>query len=124
MKTTDDIGLSFPEQVFLSDAWDTKNLAITHAAFLKSIEYYINNSGGSRGSYLVVDDSGCKNTAKIESASGPLLSYRKESMEHRKQRINISGQDLSIHIDEVRPIPEDESWYETTWAEYRDGKLF
>jgi succinate dehydrogenase/fumarate reductase flavoprotein subunit len=124
MKSADNIGVSFPEQVFLSDAWDTRNLAITHAAFLKSIEYYINNGGGSRGSYLVIDDSDGKNTAKIESASGPLLSYRKESMEHRKQRINTSGQDLSIRIDEVRAIPEDESWYETTWAEYRDGKLF
>ncbi len=125
MESADDIGLSFPDVVFLSDAWDTRNLAITHAAFLKSIEYYINNSGGSRGSYLIVDNSNeGENTAKIDSASGPLLSYRKESIEHRKQRINVSGQDLSICIDDVRPIPEDKSWYETTWAEYRDGKLF
>jgi len=125
LKSIDSVGLSFPQQVFLSDSWDTRNLAIAHAAFLKSIEYYVNNGGGSRGSYLVVDksDEG-ENTAKIESASGPLLIYRKESIEHRKQRINVSGQDLSIHIDEVRPIPEDDSWYETTWAEYRDGKLF
>jgi hypothetical protein len=119
-------GLSAASKAELPHAWETENLAVAQAAFLKSIDFYIQNGGGSRGSYLVkrsVSDAG-ERLENIEAASGQLFSHRKERPEHRKQRIKVSGDDFDIRVEEVRPLPKDDNWYETVWAEYRGGRIF
>lgn len=110
----------------LARAWETRNLALTSAAFMKTIAHYVDNGGGSRGSYLIVSKSKANDaqTGVVDTASGPLFAYRKENLTDKGRQIKVSGVDTKVSVETVRPIPEDTSWYETTWAEYREGKLF
>jgi succinate dehydrogenase/fumarate reductase flavoprotein subunit len=104
-------------------AWETRNLLITHAAFMKSIEYYINDKGGSRGSYIILDDREDPDSLVVETAKGKMYSIRKDDSEHRKQKIKINGIDFKVSIDNVRPIPDDDSWFETTWSDWNDNNI-
>ena len=130
-------------------AWETRNLLRTHLAFLKTIDAYLSNGGGSRGAYLVVADDDNRDGARgrggeganpeslnsqrstlnsdeigtVESAKGVLYSYIKERMEDRTRRIKVTGPDLEVSLEDVRPLPEDEAWFETTWAAWRKGDI-
>lgn len=108
----------------LPRAWETKGLALTHAAFLANINAYLANGGGSRGSYLVVDEDGTPDAGVVNSAKGILMRYKKERVEDRSERIVVSGSELKVSVEKIRPIPEDKSWFESTWAQWRDGKIF
>ena len=35
-----------------------------------------------------------------------------------------AGGSFQVKPVEVRPLPQDESWYETTWQAWREGKVF
>ena len=105
-------------------AWETKNLLLTHAAFLKSIDAYLSDGGGSRGAYLVVNEgTSGENFGHVESAKGHLYSFIKERPEDRKRRVVIKGKELTASWEEIRPLPEDDAWFETTWAEWRKGDI-
>lgn len=108
----------------LPRAWETRGLALTHAAFLASIDAYITNGGGSRGSYLVVDEHASSDAGVVDSAEGELMRYKKERIHDRSERIVVSGSNLEVSVEQVRPIPKDKSWFESTWAEWRDSKTF
>jgi succinate dehydrogenase/fumarate reductase flavoprotein subunit len=107
----------------LVHAWETRNLLLTHAAFLKSIHAYIEAGGGSRGAYLVSDGAmgrwGDGAIGTVESAKGPLMSFVKERLEDRTRRVKITGQNLDVSWEDIRPLPTDDSWFETVWAEWR-----
>ena len=105
----------------LVHAWETRNLLLTHAAFLKSIHAYLEAGGGSRGAYLVVGDqaTGRQGDGAIESAKGELFSFVKERLEDRTRRVKITGPNLDVSWEDIRPLPTDDSWFETVWAEWR-----
>ena len=86
----------------LSEAWETRSLQISHVAYLKSIEYYISNGGGSRGSYLILEND----------------KPRIENEKDRKRQVVIDSK-MNVYSKEVKPLPIDESWFETVWAQTR-----
>jgi aspartate oxidase len=102
-------------------AWETRNLLLTHRAFLRAIDAYIADGGGSRGAYLVVRrpssvvSSGRRTTHDAQQS--------KERLEDRDRRVLIVGPELEIASERVTPLPEDDSWFETTWAEWRKGGI-
>lgn len=112
----------------LVSAWETRNLLLTHVAFLKTIDAYLSDGGGSRGAYLVESENPAENeitsdVAAVESAKGVLYRFVKERLEDRSRRIVVTGPELRLSWEDVRPIPEDDSWFETTWAEWRKGNI-
>jgi len=179
-------------------AWETKTLLLTHRAFLKTIDAYLDSGGGSRGAYLVaaagevhssqltVDSSeldvgrstldvqnplassqppaaggdaetrrrgdtqnslACSDPGRVtgegrgegspasaishhplaigsvDSAKGVLCKFVKERPEDRLRRVKITGPDLEVSWEDVRPLPSDDSWFETVWAEWRRGAV-
>ena len=130
-------------------AWETRNLLTTHLAFLKTIDAYLESGGGSRGAYLVVVDDDKRDGARgrwgdganpeslntqhstlnsdetgtVESKKGMLYTFLKERMEDRTRRIKVTGLDLEVSWEDVRPLPEDDAWFETTWATWRKGDI-
>jgi len=103
-------------------AWETKNLCIAHKAYLASIDRYISDGGGSRGSYLVKDSG--TDTIPVQNSDTVLFAYRKERLDDRKIRVKVHGPNMNTSIEEVRPLPEDNSWFETTWADYLSGRIW
>ena len=107
--------------------WETRNLLLTHRAFLRAIDAYLSEGGGSRGAYLVVADDAVspENAAigKVDSAKGTLYAFVKERLEDRTRRIKVTGPELEVSWEAVKPLPVDDSWFETTWAEWRKGEI-
>lgn len=107
----------------LKDAFRLYDLLLTQYVYLKAVEDYIDEGGGSRGSYLVHDTEG-------------VLQYETlpETFRHRpcpsKFRELIQevwlDKDRNFHSRwvKVKPIPEKEDWFETTWERYRNGEIF
>ncbi len=110
----------------LSRASEDKLMALTSVAFLDAIRYYIENGGGSRGGYMVLDADG---DLTVDSKRGEELRHRAENLEKRNeileilQKIDAPGE-FDITPVPVRPLPDDESWYETAWADWNEGRIF
>ena len=99
----------------------TREQVLTARAFLAALAAYLERGGGSRGSYLVLDDEG----QQVHPAL-PGLRARPEVPEHRREVIEVSwdGRQFATRVVPVRPIPEEHDWYETTWRDYREGRVF
>jgi len=105
-------------------AVQNEHLCLTHVAFLESLNAYIERGGGSRGCFLVLDEAG---DCSVELPGGGALRYRSENVDMRKEILEVSfgpGGDCTVEAVPVRPLPGDDSWYETTWAEWRSGDIY
>jgi succinate dehydrogenase/fumarate reductase flavoprotein subunit len=100
------------------------HLCLTHIAFLQTIQSLIERGGGSRGGYMVLDDEG---DLAVTTKRGTELPHRSENMEMRGEiletRLAAPG-DFEVAPVPVRPVPDDDSWYETTWRQWLRGEIF
>ena len=100
------------------------HLCLTHIAYLTALKALIERGGGSRGAYMVLDDSG---DLTVRTKKGECLRHRGENMAMRDEilevRLTETG-DFQVNAVPVRPLPEDNSWYETTWSDWLEGRIF
>ena len=104
------------------DKW----LALTSVAFLETLRAYIVHGGGSRGAYMVLDPAGELAGA---TRNGPVLRHRAENLALRAEILETVLEegtlcDFRVTPVPVRPLPVDDSWFETTWAAYHRGDVF
>ena len=108
----------------LNLAFQNEHLCLTHIAFLETIRAYIERGGGSRAGYVIADPRG---TLRVETRRGSELPHRPENVEMRREILEIvldvTGEPCVRPVP-VRPLPQDDSWYETTWRDWREGKVF
>ena len=105
-------------------AIQNQHLCLTHIAFLETMQAYLQLGGGSRGSYMAVDPEG---SGVAEAKCGKILSFRPDKPELRRQILETQlGPDGEFRVSPVpvRPLPEDDSWFETTWNAWREGRIF
>jgi len=110
----------------LARATEDKLLALTSVAFLQALDYYIANGGGSRGGYMVLDEEGA---LTVDSKRGSELRHRPENLDKRNEiletrQIDGAPGNFEVIPVPVRPLPDDDSWFETTWAAWNDGLVF
>jgi hypothetical protein len=93
--------------------------------YLSAIREYIQQGGQSRGSYLVSNDTGELPAARLadvfryQLADDTLMSYICEAS------INFEDDwSCSFAWIPVRPIPQENYWFETLWADFRSGALW
>lgn len=118
------IACTSPKQ--LARASEDRHLALTSVAFLQAIEAYIEGGGGSRGGYMILDPNG---ELVLSSKRGQELPHRAESMAKRQEILELALQpgalcDFAVTPVSVRPLPRDDSWYETTWAAWNRGDVY
>jgi succinate dehydrogenase/fumarate reductase flavoprotein subunit len=114
--------LAGPEE--LPQAVENHHLCLTHVAFLSALNDLLEREGGSRGAYVVVDRAG---NSVMETARGPRLPHRPENVAMRQEIIEVRVRpngSFEAWPTAVRPLPEDDSWYETTWMEWREGRIY
>lgn len=108
----------------LITAVQNEHLCRTHIAFLTALEALIERGGGSRGAYMILDDGGKR---VVETKRGREMPHRAENPDMRREILEVElGHDGEFRtiLTPVRPLPEDDSWYETTWRRWREGKVF
>ena len=119
-------GIRCGEAKLLARATEDKHLALSSIAFLEALRYYIEHDGGSRGGYMILDEQG---TLTVDSKRGSEMRHRAENLEKRKEILEIrqtSDQPGGFAVTPVavRPLPKDESWFETTWGAWNAGRIY
>ena len=110
----------------LSIALKLRHMVFAHRMYLEAIADYIQQGGGSRASSLVI---------AAEDQTGtpvhPLLPDWRvvpENLELRGRiqhlRWNPDTKKPEFDWIDTRPIPTENSWFETVWARYLDGSVF
>lgn len=105
-------------------AIEVRELALAQLGFLQSILALLQKGSGSRGSHLVTDPKG--------SLPHPGLAdewrYIPENLELRKSILGavyrLEKDAFETRVTTPRSRPEGESWFENTWAEYRQASIF
>lgn len=107
----------------LTAAYQNRHLALTGLVMLHTIADLISRGGGSRGGYMVVDRSGDR---LVATASGNRLPHRSENLDTRREIIEVrwNADAVETKVTPVRPLPHDESWFETTWHRWRAGDIY
>ena len=97
-------------------------LCFAHLVYLESVRYSVSSGTGSRGSALVLAENG----THIHEALGDEWSFVPEDPAFREMILEIifDTQSGSISSDWIKrkKIPDEDLWFETAWAAYRDGR--
>lgn len=104
----------------LLNYYQNRQLCLTQIAVLESLRNYIHSGGGSRGSYLILDPCGVRISDLLQ------WKYRPEAEELRKYVVEyqyIDGKHMTRFVP-VRPIPEDNYWFERVWKSYLDKDIY
>lgn len=117
-------GIRVKDMAELMQGVQNEHLCLTQLCFLETIHALIQRGGGSRGAYIILDDEG---DLWVETKRGRELRHRSENENLRKEIletwVNPDGS-VSVEPVGVRPLPEDDSWYETTWKEWQEGRIY
>jgi len=119
-----DGGMRLAGRADLPAAIQNVHLCLTHIAFLQTIQALIERGGGSRGGYMILDERG---DLAVKTKRGHELPHRSENMAMRAEILEttLAGDgDFAVKPVPVRPLPDDDSWYETTWRQWLRGEIF
>lgn len=98
------------------------DLLLSQYVYLAAIEDYIVQGGHSRGSYLVNDPKG-----KLPLAQFPeefrFSLVNDDSFSKRIQRVKLEGDKCVFDWRPVKPIPEDDYWFENVWNAYLNDQI-
>ena len=100
-----------------------RHLVLAHAAYLEAIKAYLDNNGGSRGSYMVMDTKG----EPVLDELGDPWRYKLENEELRDwviETVMDENGTFTSSWKKRRPVPEQESWFENVWAKYMNGSIY
>lgn len=106
----------------IAEAFEIRDMANTHIAYLEAIRAYLENNGGSRGSYVVLDPNGISPSEKL----GREWCFKPANEELYKKICELrfdEKMNIRTEWEDVRPIPREEGWFENVWRDYREGKI-
>ncbi len=98
------------------------DLCLTHVIYLEAIREYTNNGGKSRGSYLVLDPEGVNPCAGLEEWRFS-LEDREDKLSSKILEVLYDNESLKHNWADIRPLPEEDNWFENIWKDYREDKI-
>jgi succinate dehydrogenase/fumarate reductase flavoprotein subunit len=122
-KVVVDSGCSYTSKRDLKHAFRTRQLCYSHAVYLQAIGFALHSKVGSRGSSIVLDPNGEKIHEQLDESWNILVEnpvFRTKILE------TVTRPDGSVLNEWVtcHPVPEIDSWFETTWADFRKGGIY
>ena len=102
-------------------AFQNLDLLLTQYVYLSAIANYIETGGRSRGSYLIHDESGRLPHDGLDEDFRFSLDEGKFS--NMIQETLYQNGICSFEWCEVRPIPQDDQWFENVWNTYLKGEI-
>jgi len=108
----------------LASGFKALDLALTHSIYLEALDEYLARGGKSRGSYLVPDPEGQAPHPRLGRRWAFSLSGPGDFVSSRVLEVGLDARGR-VHKTwvPVRPVPRPEGWFETVWADFRDGKI-
>lgn len=99
-----------------------RDLLISQYMYLGAILDYIKKGGNSRGSYLVHDDLGVKPLECMPE----VFRFKVEDGDFCKkiQEIRLENEKAVISWRNVRPIPQEDTWFERVWKDYKQNLIY
>lgn len=116
----DETKIASPSELKL--CFQNYDILLSQYVYLSAITDYIEQGGKSRGSYLVYDPQGVSPLPQLPEQFRFSLP-KDQDLERKIQRINYQGDRCEIDWDSVRPIPEEDSWFETVWGRYLQDEI-
>jgi succinate dehydrogenase/fumarate reductase flavoprotein subunit len=116
--------MRIPTSQELPDAFKNLDLGLAHALYLEAIGEYLDKKGQSRGSYLVKNPEGEMPCPELGDDWRFLLNEPEAFVNQKILEISMdsSGNVLKHWID-IRPIPQEDTWFENVWNRYRDDEI-
>lgn len=99
-----------------------RDLLASQKAYLEAIDDYIAHGGKSRGSYLIYDENGEKPSKDLPECFRFL--EEDQGLSEMIQELEYFDDSSRFLWRKVRPIPEDDCWFEAVWKRYREGVYF
>jgi len=107
----------------LAEALRNRQLCLAHAVYLEAIHFALQSGVGSRGSAIVLSREG----TRIHEQLGETWRIAPEDLAFREQVLEttvLSAGRVDNRWVVRRPIPESDTWFETAWARFRDGRIY
>lgn len=108
----------------LPAAFRNLDLCLTHALYLEATGEYLEKGGKSRGSYLVMDPVGKKPCDQLGDEWKFSLNQEDEFVNNKILEICLDDNfNIKKQWIDVRPIPQEDSWFENVWNEYMKDNI-
>ncbi len=107
----------------LKNAFRIRQLAFSQAVYLDAIMFCLESHVGSRGSSIILDAAGLKIHEKLDNSwrvAPEDTSFRKKVLE----TLYLGGDRIQHRWIPCRPIPENDSWFESAWTRFRNGEIY
>lgn len=114
---TEAAGVSKPSELFLY--YKLKDILITQSAVLTAMIDYAENAGDTRGSALYTDKNGMLRAGLEELFR---FSEEKGDTRLRVQETVLGENGFDSCWRDIRPIPDDDNFFENIWRSYRENK--
>ncbi|MFW6229805.1 MAG: oxidoreductase, partial [Halanaerobium sp.] len=105
----------------LSLAFQNYDLLLAQLVYLTAFKDYIELGGKSRGSYLVQDEAGELPLAGLSEDFR--FSLEDGDLSKKIQRIKYKGDHFEFSWQDVKPIPENNNWFERVWNKYLNDQV-
>ena len=114
--------ISLNNKAEIVEFFQNRQLCLAQIAVLKSIESYLEEGGGSRGSYLILDKQGELVSEKLNEQ----WKYRPELIGLRRFILQYQYKEGAQQINwvPVREIPQDNFWFEKVWKSYINKEIY
>ncbi len=109
---------SSPEE--LKDVYLLRDMLITQKCYLESMINYIKEGGKSRGSALYTDKHGLKPDPALPDIF--VFTLDDGEKDNLVQEMTYKNGKCSFTWRVVRPIPDDDNFFENVWRGYRENK--
>ncbi|HPS03534.1 MAG TPA: oxidoreductase, partial [Candidatus Sumerlaeota bacterium] len=113
-----------PGEAGLLEAIETREIALTQRAFLEALRALLERDGGSRGSYLVTAPHGTLPHPALDD----FWRFVPENTALRNEILSLfycgDTDSFQTGTGSPRPFPSTEAWFENTWADCREGRIF
>jgi len=111
----EDTSISSPRD--LTAFFENYDLLIVQQVYAEAMYNYAANGGGSRGSYLIIDESGvsCNNNP---TSVIPTFVPDNKYLSSQIQEVSYTPAKCICEWSPVRPIPITDDWFENIWGEY------
>jgi succinate dehydrogenase/fumarate reductase flavoprotein subunit len=116
-------GIKIENKEKLKFAFRVRQLAYAQAVYLEAIKFSLESGVGSRGSSIVLDPEG-NHIHELLDGSWKIAtedpSFRAKVLETVTTKEGV----VQNRWIPCRQIPENDSWFETIWAQFRNGEIY